>query len=153
MGGPADERRGVLAMLGAVLADGLGGGEDVRLVEGRVEAGAAVTGGPEDHLLGGLGRIRLDRVVGGDEPGDVHQVAGLGGLSCAGVAHGPDPGPVGAARATGAGKESSPRRTSGRVPPAAGPLRATTPRRARGTAAGWSGRPPAARNAPSDPRS
>ena len=58
VGVPADEQRAVVPLLGPVLADGLGGGQDVRLVEGGVEAGAAVAGGAEHHLLG---RARPDR--------------------------------------------------------------------------------------------
>jgi hypothetical protein len=87
MGVPAEEERAVVPLGGPVLADRLGGGDDVRLVEGGVEAGAAVPRRPEHDLLVGLGRIRLHRVVRGDERGDVDQVTGLGGLSGTGVAH------------------------------------------------------------------
>jgi len=87
VGVPADEQRAVEALLRAVFADGLRGGQDVRLVEGRVEAGAPMAGGAEGDLLRGVGRIGLDGVVRGDERGHVHQVAGLGGLSGACVAH------------------------------------------------------------------
>jgi hypothetical protein len=86
----ADEERAVVALGGAVLADRLGGGEDVRLVEGGVEGGPAVTGGAEGDLLRRLGRIGVDRVVGGDERGDVDQVVGRCGFSGAGVGHADD---------------------------------------------------------------
>ena len=52
VGVAAEEQRAVGALGGAVLGDGLGGGQDVGLVEGAVETGAAVPGGPEAHLLG-----------------------------------------------------------------------------------------------------
>ena len=101
VGVAAEEQRPVVALRLPVLADGLGGGQDVRLVEGGVEGRPAVPGGAEGDLLGGLGRVGLDRVVGGDQRGDVDQVGGGGGLTGTFVAHAADLGPRLAPGATG----------------------------------------------------
>ena len=87
MGVAPEEQRAVDALAGAVLADGLGRGEDVGLVERRREARATVTRGAEDDLLGGIRRVRGDAVVGGHEVGDVDEVGRLGGLAGAGGGH------------------------------------------------------------------
>ncbi|MCU0282522.1 MAG: hypothetical protein MUD13_01275 [Candidatus Nanopelagicales bacterium] len=88
MGVLGQEQRPVGALLGAVLHDRLGRGQDVELVEGRAQARAAVAGGAErDALVDVLG-VRLERVVGRDELGDVDEVAVLGRLAGALVGHG-----------------------------------------------------------------
>lgn len=51
MGVHAHEQRAVDAFLAAVIADRLGGGEDVPLVEAALERGTAMPGGAERHLL------------------------------------------------------------------------------------------------------
>src|SRR3712207_8363391 len=51
LGVPPDEQRPVGALRRAVLADGLGGGDDVRLVERPVERRPAVPRGAEGDLL------------------------------------------------------------------------------------------------------
>jgi hypothetical protein len=48
-----------------------------------------VAAGAEDDLLAGVARVRLQRVVRGDQRGDVDQVVGGGGLSGAVTAHAP----------------------------------------------------------------
>ena len=71
-----EEQRPVGALSAPVFADGLGDRQDVVLVEGGVQARAAVPGGPEGHPLvevAGVGRLG---VVGGDQVGDVDQVGG-----------------------------------------------------------------------------
>lgn len=60
-----------------VVADGLGGGGDVVLVERRRERRSAVPRGSEGHTLAGLGRVRVDGVIGRHQPCHVHQVSGL----------------------------------------------------------------------------
>ena len=84
-----EEQRPVEALLTAVVDDRLGRGEDVVLVEGRLQARPAMSRGAEDDLLVDVLRVGPERVVRGDEVGDVDEVAGLCGLSCAGVGHGP----------------------------------------------------------------
>ena len=78
MGVAAQEQRSVVPLFLAVVADGLGGGHDVCLVERVVEAAAAVTGGAEHHPLGGVGRVRLTGVVGGDQVRHVDEIARKG---------------------------------------------------------------------------
>src|SRR5436190_3875120 len=91
MGVAPDEQRSVDADRCAVLADGLRRGEDVRLVEGGLEARPAVAGRPEhDHLVG-VRRVGHPVVVGVDERGDVDEVLGLGGPAGARVVHGSSP--------------------------------------------------------------
>ena len=77
----ANEEGPVDALLLAIEADGLGHGQDVRLVEGVVERGPAMPGGAEHHALRGHGGIRSLRVVGGDQPRHVDEDGRIGGLS------------------------------------------------------------------------
>jgi hypothetical protein len=51
----------------AIENDGLGGGEDVVLVEGGVEGGASMAGGAEGYSLGGVRGIGVEAVVSGFE--------------------------------------------------------------------------------------
>ena len=91
VGVAADEQWSVVALLAAVVADRLGRGEDVCLVERGLQARPAVPGRPEGHLLVEVLRIGLARVVGGDQRRDVDEVGGLGGLSGARGGHALDP--------------------------------------------------------------
>ena len=94
MGVPSDEQGPVDALLAAVLTDRLGGGQDVRLVEGGRQRRPTVPAGAERHLLLDLVGVGHTGVVRGDQVGDVDEVLGPGGLSCAFVRHGsimPDP--------------------------------------------------------------
>ena len=79
----ADEQRPVGALLGAVLADGLGDGQDVVPVEGGVQARPAVPGGAEDDPLVGDGDVGMQVLVGRENGVDVDEIAGLSRLSCA----------------------------------------------------------------------
>ena len=65
-------------LLAAVVADGLGDGGDVVLVEGGVEGAAAMAGGSEGDALGGDGGVGMERVKGRDEARDVDEVGGEG---------------------------------------------------------------------------
>ncbi len=103
----SEEERPVEALALAVVADGLGRGDDVVLVEGGVEAAAAVSRGPEGDLLVDVLGVRLAGVVGGDEVGDVDEVGGLGEVTGARAAHGPHP-------CTGAAPAHQPARGAGR---------------------------------------
>jgi hypothetical protein len=67
VGVAAQVQRPVDALPASPAADRLGHGEDVRLVEGRLEGRAAVPGGAEHHLLRRHRRVRLQLVVGADE--------------------------------------------------------------------------------------
>jgi hypothetical protein len=62
---------------GAVLDDGLGDGGDVVVVEGGGEGAAAMAGSSEGDALGGNGGVGMERVVSGDEAGDVDEVFGI----------------------------------------------------------------------------
>src|SRR5579875_2103645 len=77
-----------LAVAGSVLADGLGGGHDVVLVERRAERGPAMAGRPERHALGRVVRVRVHRVVSRHQLGDVDQIFRGRGLSRTGIHHG-----------------------------------------------------------------
>ena len=74
----ADEDGARGALLGAVVHDGLGDGQDVGLIEGGVQGGAAVPRGAEGNLLvrvigvGGAGVIR------GDQLRDIDEIRRLG---------------------------------------------------------------------------
>ena len=70
----ADEQRAGDPGAGAVVADGLGGRGDVVVVERQPEGRAAVARRAEGDLLPGLGRVRVLRVVGGHQGGDVDEV-------------------------------------------------------------------------------
>ena len=61
-----------------VPANGLGDGQNMRLVKGIVQRRAPVPGSAEGHPLRGHGRVRLSGVIGGDQPGDIDQFCGLG---------------------------------------------------------------------------
>src|SRR6185312_14833265 len=74
----ADEQRAGNPLAGAVLHNRLRDGGDVVLVEGGLQAGAAVPGGAEGHALGRVGRVRLDVEVGVPQRGQVYKVAGEG---------------------------------------------------------------------------
>ena len=84
----ADEQRPGGALGGAIFDDGLGDGQDVRLVERSVERRAAVTRSAERHLLSDVVRIGLDRVVRSDQVGQIDEVFGLGRLTGTRVGHG-----------------------------------------------------------------
>ena len=88
MGIAADEDGAGRALLGAVVHDGLGNGQDVGLVEGGVQGGAAVSGGTEGDLLVGVIGVGGAGVVGGDQLRDVDEVGRLGKLAGALVCHG-----------------------------------------------------------------
>ncbi len=77
-----------------VLRDGLRGGQDVRLVERGVQAGPAVPGRAERHLLVDVVRVGLDGVVRRDHLGHIDEIFGLRRLTGAGVGgHDPDSAP------------------------------------------------------------
>jgi hypothetical protein len=61
------------ALLAAVVADGLADGQNMSLVEGMIQRGAAVARGTEDDLMGRLLRIGLQRIVGADQARYVDQ--------------------------------------------------------------------------------
>ena len=87
----SDEQRTGCSLRRPVLDDGLRGGQDVRLVERRVEARPAMPGRAEHHLLVDVLRVGLDGVVRGDHLGHIDEVFGLRRLTGAGVGgHGPD---------------------------------------------------------------
>ena len=88
VGVDAEEQRTVDPGPGPVLADRLGGGEDVVGVERRGERRPAMTGGAELDPLGGLGRVGTQFVVSGDQLRDVDQVGRLGWLTRARASHG-----------------------------------------------------------------
>jgi hypothetical protein len=72
------EQRAGDALPGPVLHDGLGDGNDVLLVERRLQAGAAVPGRAERHSLAGITKIRCDVVIRVKKRSDVNKVLGLG---------------------------------------------------------------------------
>ena len=78
VGVAAQEQRPVDPLGLPVAADGLGGGQDVGLVEGRLEGRPPVPRGPEGHLLGGLARVRPLLVVRRHQPVHVDQHRRLG---------------------------------------------------------------------------
>lgn len=67
----AEEEGACNAGAGAVFGHGLCDGENVILVERRLERRAAVTGRSERDALAGDSGIGLLRIVGGDEAGNV----------------------------------------------------------------------------------
>ena len=77
MGVTADEHRAGGAVRGAVLDDRLGDRQDVRLVERAVQRRATMTRRPERHLLGDVVGVGFDRVIRGDQVGQVDEVFGL----------------------------------------------------------------------------
>ncbi len=87
VGVAAEEQRAVVPLLLAVVADRLGGREDVRLVERRTQRGAAMAAGAEGHLLVHVVGVGDARVVGRHQVGDVDQVPGLGGLTRTLIGH------------------------------------------------------------------
>ena len=72
---------------GPVLADRLGGGQDVVLVERRGQRRPAVPGRAERHPLGRLAGIGMHGVVGGDQLGHVDEVFGGSGLPGTRIGH------------------------------------------------------------------
>ena len=80
-------QRPVDALGRPVLADRLGGGDDVVLVERRRQRGPAVPGGAERHPLGGLAGVGMHGVVGGDQLGHVHEILSGSGLPGARACH------------------------------------------------------------------
>ena len=78
---PPEEQRPVDPLRLPVEADGLGHGEDVRLVEARGERRAAMTGRPERHALRGHGGVGSLGVVRGDEAGNVDEQRQRRGLA------------------------------------------------------------------------
>lgn len=78
MGVHAHEQRAVDAFLAAVIADRLGGGEDVPLVEAALERGTAMPGGAERHLLRRVGRVRPVAVVARHQARQMVRVCGSG---------------------------------------------------------------------------
>ena len=82
------EQRAVGALHPPVLHDRLGGGQDVELVEGRLQAGPAVPGRAEGNPLVDVLGVGLLRVVQRDQLRDVDEVAVLGRESGALVGHG-----------------------------------------------------------------
>ena len=85
VGVTADEQRAGGALRGPVLGDGLRGGQDVRFVEGAVQAGTAVPGRAERDLLSDVVRIRLDGVIRRHQMGQVDEIVGLRRLPGAGI--------------------------------------------------------------------
>ena len=81
MGVTADEERARGPLRGTVFDDGLGGRQDVRLVERTVQARTPVARRAERHLLGDVVGVGLHSVIGGDEMGKIDQVFGLRRLS------------------------------------------------------------------------
>jgi hypothetical protein len=79
------EQRPVGTGPGPVVADRLGDGTDVIVVEASPQARPSVPGGPERHALIGNGRIGMLAVVRGDETSDVDEVGALGKLSGTGI--------------------------------------------------------------------
>ncbi len=77
MGVAADEQRPGGALCRPVLDDGLRGGQDVRLVERRVQARPAVPGRAERHLLGDVVGVGLFGVVRRHHMRDIDKVFGL----------------------------------------------------------------------------
>ena len=88
VGVAADEQRPVVPLLAPVVADRLGRGQDVGLVERRLQRRAAVAAGPERDLLVDVVGVGHAGVVRRHEVGDVDQVPGLRGLPRALVGHG-----------------------------------------------------------------
>lgn len=70
----AQKQRPVNALLFAIGANGLRDCQDVPLVEGAMERGAAMARGSEGYALFGDFRIGAVRKVCGNQPGNVHQV-------------------------------------------------------------------------------
>jgi len=91
MGVAAEHQGPVDPLRGAVLHDRLRDGDDVRLVEGAVEAGPPVPGGPEHHLLRRIVGVGDRAGVGIEQRIDVDQVLGAGGLSCVRVVSSHEP--------------------------------------------------------------
>ena len=71
-----------MLLLLAIKANRLRDGEDVRLVEGVIERGAAMAGSSKHDALCGHGWIRLPRVIRGHQPGHVDQQRRIGRLAC-----------------------------------------------------------------------
>ena len=102
MGVAPDEQRAGGALRRAVLRDRLRGGQDVGLVERRVEAGPAMSRRPERDLLVDVVGVGLHRVVRGDEVGQIDEVFGERRLTGAGISrHGANSAPPGAILARG----------------------------------------------------
>ncbi|GCC46994.1 hypothetical protein chiPu_0031307, partial [Chiloscyllium punctatum] len=68
MGVDADEQRPGQALLAAVIADRLRGGEDVVLVERILQRRAAMARGAERNPLGGIAGVRLSGEIRRDQP-------------------------------------------------------------------------------------
>ena len=85
MGVAAQEQRPGGALRGTVLGDGLSGGQDMGLVERRIQTGPTVPGGSERHLLVDVLGVGLHGVVRRHQVGQVDQIFGLRRLSGAGV--------------------------------------------------------------------
>jgi hypothetical protein len=77
----AEKERPVDLLRAPVVADRLRHREDVGLVEGAAQRGAAVAAGAEAHALGGIVRIRPSRIVLALERGDVHEHFARRGLA------------------------------------------------------------------------
>ncbi len=80
-----EEQRAVDTGPGPVVADRLGSGANVIVVEASPQARPSVPGGPERHALVGNGRIGMLAVVRGHEASDVDEVGALGRLSGTGI--------------------------------------------------------------------
>ena len=86
-----DEQRSRRPLCGAVFHDGLRRSQDVCLVERGIEAGPAVSRGPERDLLIDVLRVGHQAVVSGDHLGHVDEIFGQRRLSGTGVgSHGHD---------------------------------------------------------------
>src|SRR5690606_19061120 len=75
----AEEERSGDALAATVVDDGLGGRDDVLLVEARRERGSAVPAGAEGDALGRHGRVGDPVVVGGDQLVDIDEIVFLRG--------------------------------------------------------------------------
>ena len=84
MGVTGKEQRPVGTGLGPIVADRLGGGGNVVVVEADPQTRASVSGSPERNPLLGDGRIGMLAVVRGYEASDVHEVGTLGRLPARG---------------------------------------------------------------------
>src|SRR3954451_3419200 len=73
-----DEEGSMVAARFAIAPDRLGGGEDVRLVEGGTERRTAMTGRAECNALRRVRGVRTDVVVRGNERVDIDQGRGVG---------------------------------------------------------------------------
>ncbi len=85
----ADIERTGDALGSAVLDDGLRRRGDVRIIERRIQAGPAMSGSAENHLLVGIAGVRDEVVIRADDCVDVDEIFRKSRLAGARVSHGP----------------------------------------------------------------